>query len=241
MTKTRKKRCPHCGFLEVIKWGKQLEKQRYYCKQCASYFTTQRKDVSHQNLFIWFERWILEKQSISQLVKRSGYSEKKLRNLFDKQLSNYPTWQITKREKVNLMIDDTYFPNKVCLVLYRDYNLRKTIFYRLTDNEWVDEIHEDLKNICSIGIQIESVTCDGSRNIIKAVKSTDEKIVIQRCLIHVQRKCKTWLTKHPRSDAGKTLRSLVSCLYQIKSEDDKLYWLAQFDLWQCNFLSIHQY
>lgn len=232
MSKTRRKRCPLCGFLETIKTGTKQGKQRYFCKNCESYFTSVRKDVSAQNKFIWFERWILGKQSIRQLSQQSGYSEKTLRNMFELYLQNYPEWEISRREKVNLMIDGTYFPNKVCLVVYRDFNIRRTLFYRLTDNEWEDEIREDLNNILSLGIEIESVTCDGLSNIIKSVRKTGKQIIIQRCIIHVQREAKIWLTKHPKSDAGRTLRSLASKIHEIKSYDDRDYWLSQFHLWE---------
>ena len=232
MAKIRRKRCPHCGFLECVKNGKQRGHQRYFCKNCESYFTNTRKDITAQNRFVWFEQWILGKQTIKQLCRSSGYSEKSLRNWFDSYLKNYPKWEISRREKVNLMIDGTYFPNDVCLVLYRDFNVKATLLYRLTDNEWESEIREDLENILSTGVQIESVTSDGRSNIIKSVKLTSKEIVIQRCNVHIQRESKNWLTKHPKSVAGKYLRSLASAIHTIKSYDDRDYWLYEFHLWE---------
>lgn len=232
MTTIRRKRCPICGFLESVKNGKQRGHQRYYCKNCNSYYTSTRKDISLLNRFVWFERWILGKQTLKQLCKISGYSEKTLRVWFDAYLQNYPEWEISRRDKVNLMIDGTYFPNKVCLVLYRDFNIKATLLYRVTDNEWESEIREDLENLLKLGVEIESVTCDGGNNIIKSVKKTSKNIILQRCIIHIQRESKTWLTKHPKSDAGKFLRSLVSCLHEIKSYEDRDYWLYEFHLWE---------
>lgn len=45
MAKTRRERCPHCGFLEVIKWGHQCGHQRYKCKNSGSLFTFLQKTV----------------------------------------------------------------------------------------------------------------------------------------------------------------------------------------------------
>ena len=78
MAKTRRERCPHCGFLEVIKWGRRTNHQRYKCKNCGSLFTFRRKDVSKANRFVWFEWWILRKQTIAQIAELSGYSERQL-------------------------------------------------------------------------------------------------------------------------------------------------------------------
>ncbi len=46
MSKSRKERCPQCGSLNVIKWGKRGNHQRFKCKNCDSMFTFRRKDVS---------------------------------------------------------------------------------------------------------------------------------------------------------------------------------------------------
>ena len=56
--------------------------------------------------------------------------------MFDEYLENYPTREIQGRGKVNLLIDGTWFPNKMCLVVYRDETVKTTLFYMLTDDEW---------------------------------------------------------------------------------------------------------
>ena len=170
MPRTRRERCPYCGFLDVIKWGKQCGHQRFKCKNCGSLFTFRRKDISQKNRFIWFEWWILRKQTVPQISQMSGCSERQLYRWFDEYLDQYPQWHVQRREKVNLLIDGTWFPNKMCLVVYRDETVKATLFYRLTDDEWEDEIKEDLDNLIVAGIEIESVTSDGGKNIIKAVK-----------------------------------------------------------------------
>ena len=90
----------------------------------------------------------------------------------------------------------------MCLVVYRDETVRTTLFYRLTDDEWEDQIREDLENLKSARVEIESVTSDGDHNIIKAVKKACSNAVRRQCLAHIQRECLTWITKHPQSDAG---------------------------------------
>lgn len=76
MTKSRRERYPHCGFLYVIKFGKQCGHQGYKCKNCGSMFTFRRKDVSKGNRFVSFEWWILQKQSFAQISELSGCSER---------------------------------------------------------------------------------------------------------------------------------------------------------------------
>ena len=231
MVKKRKIRCPLCGFLDTIKKGKREGYSRYFCKHCKSYFTDRRAHISARNMFIWFARWVRDKQSISQISKASGYSERTLKSYFYKVLPTCPTWQIQKREKVNLLIDGTYFTNKVCLLLYRDHNIKMTILYRLTDKEALRDLTEDLQSIKRVGIDVESVTCDGRSNIIKAVREVYPEAIIQRCLFHIINEICTWLTKKPKSEAARELRELVCYLSKINTQEAAQLWLRAFIDW----------
>ena len=106
-----------------------------------------------------------------------------------------------------------------------------TQLYRLTDGEWLDEICEDLQNLLNLGIQIESVTCDGLSNIIKAVRKTSPETIIQRCLAHIQRETLIWLTRNPQSQAGIDLRRIITRLHLIKTRDDWGYWVVDLVKW----------
>ena len=110
MPRTRRERCPYCGFLDVIKWGKQCGHQRFKCKNCGSLFTFRRKDISQKNRFIWFEWWILRKQTVPQISQMSGCSERQLYRWFDEYLDQYPQWHVQRREKASYKF--AYIPPK---------------------------------------------------------------------------------------------------------------------------------
>ena len=231
MPRNRRERCPQCGYLDVVKWGKRDGHQRYKCKNCGSLFTFRRKDIGKSNRFVWFEWWILGKQTLEQISALGGYSTRQLCRWFDEYLDSCPVWRIKFHEKVNLLIDGTWFPNKLCLVLYRNETVKSTLFYRLTDGEWEDEMVEDLRNIQSLGVEIESVTSDGGANIIKAVRKACPNATRQRCLAHIRRECLTWLTKHPKSEAGQSLRRIVTLVCKIRTRNDMLYWKQMLSEW----------
>jgi hypothetical protein len=171
------------------------------------------------------------KQTFAQLVTKSGYSERTLKYYFYDYLERYPRWHIHKTERVNLLIDGTYFTNKLCLVLYRDDRVKATLFYRLTDGEWEEELREDIANIINLGITIESVTCDGLRNILRAVRKSSPNTVIQRCLAHIQRESLQWLTRHPQSQAGYELKEIIKRLHTIDNRDKWGYWIVDMVKW----------
>jgi transposase-like protein len=96
---------------------------------------------------------------------------------------------------------------------------------------------EDLENLLSLGVQIESITCDGHPALLKAIRKTCKEVTLQRCVIHVQRMCRIWLTMRPQTQAGKELRSIISKLHLIKTPQESNYWVKQVNAWY----QIHQH
>ena len=231
MAKIRHQRCPNCGSLDTKKNGHHRGYTRYYCKSCKHYFTDRRSHISARNMFVWFERWVCGKQSIEQLAQDSHYSTRSLLRYFHRMLPRCPEWQMQRRDKVNLMIYGTYFTNEVCLILYRDYRYRVTQLYRFTKTESLREIKEDLQNILNLQIQIESVTCDGAANIIRAVREVCPEAILQRCTFHVAHQVGLWLTKKPKSEAARELLELSKLLAKIQTQPDAQLWMRAFIDW----------
>lgn len=161
----------------------------------------------------------------------SGYSTRTLKRYFSSYLSQTPKLSVYPSQKVNLLIDGTYFSNGICLVLYRDNSVKFTQLYRLTDGEHYSEIKEDLTNLIKLGVQIESVTSDGHKSVLKAVKEVLPNSVLQRCLVHLQRDCRVWLTKKPNSNAGFELKQITSKLHTIKTHIQLSFWLLDLHNW----------
>ena len=66
-------------------------------------------------------------------------------------------------------MDATYF-KAFCVVCYQDDEDSYTQLIRFTDGEHFIEIKEDLENLIKLGVHIESVTTDGHKSALKAIK-----------------------------------------------------------------------
>ncbi len=66
-------------------------------------------------------------------------------------------------------MDATYF-EQFCLLCYQDHEDGYTQLIRFSDGEHYLEIKEDLYNLIKLGVQIESITTDGHKSILKAIK-----------------------------------------------------------------------
>jgi transposase-like protein len=114
----KKKRCWGFKSLDVIRWGKQNYKQRFKCKNCGLLFTDNRPEQRLKNRFVWFRKWVIERQTYKTLVRDSGYLKDTLQRTFYAILEQAPKVKIIKRSNVNLRMDATYF-EKFCFLLSR--------------------------------------------------------------------------------------------------------------------------
>lgn len=215
----------------MIKWGFQEGKQRYKCKNCGMLFNGSNPKTGFTNKQVWFKAWVLGRQTIKQINFDSGYSERTLKRLFKVYLEQSPVFSVRPSEKVNLLIDGTYFSNNLCLVLYRDNSIKYTQLYRISDGERYEEMKEDVENLLKLGVQIESITCDGHKALLKAIKKACKHVIVQRCVIHVQRMCRIWLTAKPKSQAGYELKKIVGQIHTINNRDDWGYWVVSLIRW----------
>ena len=75
------------------------------------------------------------------------------------------------------------------------------------------------------------VITDGGSGIAAALSECWSETAVQRCLVHVQRNVRTYLTSRPRTDAGRALLRLGRALTRIKAPAEAAAWLAGLNDW----------
>jgi hypothetical protein len=173
----------------------------------------------------------MERQVYKYLVRDSKMSQSKLQSLFKNYLSSAPTVVIKSKKNVHLLIDGTYFSNGLCLVLYYDHDIRYVQLYRHTNQEKYKEIKEDLENLKRLGVDVYSVTCDGHKAILKAVKKVYPNAVIQRCLVHIKRQVKNYTSEQPKLLQAKELLKISKQITAVKTQEQCSLWLLVFYNW----------
>jgi len=116
-----KKSLFNCKSADVIKWGNQNGKQRYKCKTCGLLFIRKHTGVSDKNKFVWFEDWVVGRQTIGQVSIQSGYPVRTLMRYLHACLAKPPVFSVYPSERVNLLIDGTYFTNLSINLLTKQY------------------------------------------------------------------------------------------------------------------------
>ena len=218
----------------MIRWGKQAGKQRFKCNHCGLFFTSNDSVQRINNRFVWFRKWVLERQTFKTLQRDSRLSKDTLQRTFYYFLAKAPLTPIIHHDSIHLRVDATYF-KKFCVVCYQDNTISYTQLFRFSDAERYEEIKEDLENLLNLGLEIASITCDGHKATLKAINKVMPHVVVQRCLVHIQRMCLLWITANPTYDAGKELRSLILIIHQVETLNDKLFFEQCLMGWKKKF------
>lgn len=187
--------------------------------------------MSRANGSVYFRKWVFERLTYRYLSKDSGQSISTLKRSFKWYLTNPPKFLIHQRENVHLLIDGTYFSNDLCLVIYRDNDIGYTQLYRFSDAERFEQICEDLRNLAILGVLIGSITCDGHKATLKAIRTVYPEVVVQRCLVHVHRMAGALLKKKPRTIASLELKQIVGLLPRVKTHNDRKAFVKEFNQW----------
>lgn len=220
-----------CGSNHIQKRGWQCGKQRFRCADCGFSFVLHNIAVKENNHFVWFRKWVMERWVYRYLVRDSGMSQSAIQKLFKSYLSSAPLVAIRVKGPAHILIDASYFSGGLCLILYYDHDIRYVQLYRHTDTEKYKEIKEDLENLKVLGVQLASVTCDGHKAILKAVRTVYPDALIQRCLVHLKRQARTWLSSKPKLPQAIALLAITPQITYIKTHEERTAWLYEFYLW----------
>jgi hypothetical protein len=79
------------------------------------------------------------------------------------------------------------------------------------------------------------VISDGGSGLAAAVRECWPETRMQRCVVHVQRNVRVYLTNNPRTDAGRALLRLSRALSPIRTEEHAAAWTGQLAQWHAGY------
>ena len=85
------------------------------------------------------------------------------------------------------------------------------------------------------GLILISYTIDGNPHVFKVLKELWPNIIIQRCLVHIQRQGMSWCRRFPRRTDAKHLRNIFKQVCYIDNDKQKQQFIELFENWQQRF------
>ena len=89
--------------------------------------------------------------------------------------------------------------------------------------------------LASRGLLCESATIDGNPQQMKYLQIAWPSIILQRCVVHVQRQGLSWCRRTPKRTDTKHLRNLFLVLTEVKTETDRRKYVQRVLAWEQRF------
>jgi hypothetical protein len=179
----------------------------------------------------WFELWITESCSVRLISRLSGYSTFKLNTINSYWLNRVPKESNDYSRIQNVIYDATYFHKDGCLLNLMDATNQRIIAHRYVDRESFKEAFTWFAGLKDEGLDPEFMTVDGERSVTRAIKMVWPMAKIQRCLYHIQHEGMRWLRTHPKTQAGRELRVVLSRLSTIKTPEERDEFVEAYRSW----------
>lgn len=204
---------------------------RFRCVRCGRSGTRQRPDHTLRRWQRCFTEWLLQGIALSSVADQQGVSlsaiQRHFRPLWEKPILPQPV----PLPVHGLVLDATSIQPRRKVVLVAQDVRRFTVSWAFAERESHASWSVLLTTLQQQGITPRFVVCDAHPGFLKALREVWPQALIQRCLIHVVRQAKLWLTQHPKTPAGRRLRLLVNALPQARTAAQQVRWLRVYQHW----------
>ena len=209
----------------------RFRKQRWLCLSCHHSFSWSTGRNRYQRGFVWFRRWLQEGYSIRQLAELSGHSQSTIRRIVKYWLERPPKRRFSSTESRYAIFDGTFLHRRRGMYAVMDGATHQIIYGAYDINEGPRDLMKFCLTLKEQGFHPKSVTIDGNPHIFRVVQSLWPTLLVQRCLVHVQRQGLRWCRhNHKRTDARK-LRRILLRVCTIKSHVQRQQFERLFEHW----------
>jgi hypothetical protein len=227
-----KKHCSACK-KPMQRWGKtSAGKQRYFCIYCKVSTIRKRRDAQLRIDLRVFVSWITETISLDRTAKRLKITRQQIINRFKPFWNFLPQPKMITCDSKILVVDGvTIVKHKLVALIIIDRLKHIPLFWTFAHRESCDSWRLTLSRLRKAGVKPCVIVCDGQKGLLKAISAVWPQAVVQRCLIHISRQAKLWLTRNPKTEAGIELLLIVKMLTKIETKKQKRIWLRSFRNW----------
>lgn len=176
---------------------------RYKCLDCGKQFQSSRRDTG-ENQKLWNE-YVDGKQTLTQLGDKHDRSHVWVRERLDAVSIAMP--DIAPQPSV-FITDTTFWGRKYGVCVFRCHDLKKHIWWHEVEGERMAHYRYGRAILEEKGWTFKAVVVDGRRGFLKVFSD----IPVQICQFHQMKQVTKYLTRKPKTEAGRALRALVLTL-----------------------------
>jgi len=180
---------------------------------------------------------MVEGYSVRQLSQQSGYGRGKLRRIIGGWLEQPPhDLQVSLEKERYLIFDGTFLHRPISIVALMDAGTNSIVHgqYHVSENS-EGQLRSFFKPLIARGLNPVSCTVDGSPQAMRVLKALWPGIVIQRCLVHIQRQGLVWCRSYPKTTMARKLRDIFLKVTHIRTKEDRDKFLHQVAQWETTY------
>lgn len=201
---------------------------------CRRSFCWKNRAIKRHKERAWFEKWVIEGYSVRQLVSQSRHGSAKLYRIIDHWLRTTPPSDKSSLEGVEHMIfDGTFLHRPVSIVALMNAKTNTVIAGKYDVRENSDsQLIAFFSPLRERGLSPVSCTTDGNPQAMRTIRMLWPDIVIQRCLVHVQRQGLKWCRTYPKTGYARKLRDIFREVTYIYTKEERDRFLAKLNSWE---------
>ena len=176
--------------------------QRYQCRACGYRFQYKKRSQSNH---LW-DAYTNKKQTLQEVGEAHNLSARTVRRRLD-EYAVPNTIEIPPQPTV-IVPDTTFWGRHYGVVVFRSWNLRRNLWWQEVSSEKQEHYLYGRQILEERGWTFTAAVIDGRRGLTTVFSD----IPVQICHFHQLRTVTKYLTRNPKTEAGKTLRSIALTL-----------------------------
>lgn len=193
-------------------------KQRWLCRQCGATFVERvlkRRRIAQRR---WFLRWIQRGDTVRDLSQLNGHSPRTVRRVIRYWLDRPPASTHDLSAHRHVIIDSTYLRRRggaITVVLEAERNTLIAGVFGVHEGQGA--MDGFCHHLAGRGLRPHAITTDGSPALMRHLRIRWPEVILQRCLVHIQRQGLSWCRRNPKRTDALALRNLFMRVPYIRT------------------------
>ena len=169
-----------------------------------------------------------------QLAQQSGHTREKLYRIINHWLKKEPASTNGSLEQYRYLIfDGTFLHRPTSIVTVMDASRNQVIVgkYGISENS-ERQLFKFFKPLVAKGLNPVSCTVAGNPQAIKVIRQLWPGIIIQRCLVHIQRQGLMWCRRYPKTASARRLRDIFLRVTHVRNKEERDEFLELISQWE---------
>jgi len=219
--------------LRVWRNGKSRHhRQRWLCRRCGRTFGWENPANKHFQQQVWFEGWVVEGYTLRQIAGHSGHSVSTVRRIIRYWLEHPPEQGRDFSGHRYLVLDGTRFGRRKGIFAAMEAGRNELIYGSYGVSEGPSGLGPFCAYLSGGGLSPKSATVDGNPHLNQLLRRWLPRIILQRCLVHIQRQGLSWCRWRPKRTDAKRLRELFLQVMSIRTPEQRNAFSTQVYAWE---------